>query len=77
MGQQSHFVGDPLSHWEPVKWPEQRPGVGATPALADDSGQKNMVKEPHNHVPSVQEIKQEHNHKQNDSSFAVLIQQCA
>ena len=33
--QQSHFVGDTLSHWKPVKWPEQRPGIGATPALAE------------------------------------------
>ena len=32
-------VDDSLSHWKPMERPEQRPGVGATPAVADDSGQ--------------------------------------
>jgi len=38
LSQYSHLVGDPLPHWKPVERPEQRLGVGATPALADDSG---------------------------------------
>ena len=36
----SHLVDDLLPHWKPMeRRPEQRPSVGAIPALADDSGQ--------------------------------------
>ena len=37
MSQKSHFIGDPLPHRKPVLQAKQRPDVGATPALADDS----------------------------------------
>jgi len=37
VSQKSHFIGDPLPHRKPVLQAKQRPDVGATPALADDS----------------------------------------
>jgi len=39
VSQYSQFIGDPLPHWKPVQRAKQRPGVGAIPALAYDSGQ--------------------------------------
>ena len=39
VSQYSQFIGDGLPHRKPVLQVKQRPGVGATPALADDSGQ--------------------------------------
>ena len=42
VSQYSQFIGDPLPHRKPVKRVKQRPGVGSTPALTDDSGQVDL-----------------------------------